>query len=76
MTLTTFGTLRGGIDGQVSQFGERLDLNPEGRERVEYAIKFPAEASRSCRPSTPSFPRKTNDHLQEAVAAGDSRLLS
>src|SRR5258708_1037567 len=32
MTLTTFGTLRDGIDGQVRRFGERLDAGDWVRE--------------------------------------------
>jgi hypothetical protein len=50
-----------------SQFGERLD--PERRERVEYAIKFPADGEQVLLPIDSKFAQENYDHLQEVVSA-------
>jgi DNA recombination protein RmuC len=58
------------------QFVKNASVGPDGRERVEYAIKFPADGEQVLLPIDSKFPREDYDHLQEAIAAGDSKLIA
>ena len=56
------------------QFVKNASVRPDGTERVEYAIKFPADGEQVLLPIDSKFPREDYDHLQEAIAAGDAKL--
>jgi DNA recombination protein RmuC len=58
------------------QFLRNASVDPEGRERVEYAIKFPADGEQVLLPIDSKFPREDYEHLQEAIAAGDSKMIA
>jgi DNA recombination protein RmuC len=58
------------------QFVKNASVGTNGRERVEYAIKFPADGDQVLLPIDSKFPREDYEHLQEAIAAGDSRLTT
>jgi DNA recombination protein RmuC len=58
------------------QFIKNASVDLEGRERVEYAIKFPADGEQVLLPIDSKFPREDYEHLQEAIAAGDSKLIA
>src|SRR5260370_28791300 len=58
------------------QFVKNASVGPDGRERVEYAIKFPADGEQVLLPIDSKFPREDYEHLQEAIAAGDSKLIA
>jgi DNA recombination protein RmuC len=58
------------------QFVKNASVEPEGRERVEYAIKFPADGEQVLLPVDSKFPREDYEHLQEAIAAGDTKLIA
>ena len=55
------------------QFVKNASVRPGGTERVEYAIKFPADGEQVLLPINSKFPREDYDHLQEAIAAGDAK---
>ena len=57
------------------QYVKNASVGPEGRERVEYAIKFPADGEQVLLPIDSKFPREDYEHLQEAIASGDSKLI-
>ena len=42
---------------------------------VEYAIKFPADGEQVLLPIDTKFPREDYEHLREAIAAGDAKLI-
>ena len=58
------------------QFVKNASVRPDGGERVEYAIKFPADGEQVLLPIDSKFPREDYDHLQEAIAAGDAKLTA
>jgi DNA recombination protein RmuC len=58
------------------QFVRNASVRPDGSERVEYAIKFPADGDQLLLPIDSKFPREDYDHLQEAIAAGDAKLIA
>jgi DNA recombination protein RmuC len=58
------------------QFVKNASVDPEARERVEYAIKFPADGEQVLLPIDSKFPREDYEHLQEAIAAGDTKLIA
>jgi DNA recombination protein RmuC len=58
------------------QFVKNASVGPDGRERVEYAIKFPADGEQVLLPIDSKFPREDYEHLQEAIAAGDTKLIA
>jgi DNA recombination protein RmuC len=58
------------------QYVKNARVGPEGRERVEYAIKFPADGEQVLLPIDSKFPREDYEHLQEAIAKGDSKLIA
>jgi DNA recombination protein RmuC len=58
------------------QFVKNASVRPGGAERVEYAIKFPADGEQVLLPIDSKFPREDYDHLQEAIAAGDAKLAA
>ena len=58
------------------QFVKNAGVRPDGTERVEYAIKFPADGEQVLLPIDSKFPREDYDHLQEAIAAGDAKLAA
>jgi DNA recombination protein RmuC len=58
------------------QFVKNASVRPDGSERVEYAIKFPADGDQVLLPIDSKFPREDYDHLQEAIAAGDAKLIA
>lgn len=58
------------------QYVKNASVGSGGRERVEYAIKFPADGEQTLLPIDSKFPREDYEHLQEAVAAGDAKLAS
>jgi DNA recombination protein RmuC len=58
------------------QFVKNASVGPDGRERVEYAIKFPADGDQVLLSIDSKFPREDYEHLQEAIAAGDSKLIA
>jgi DNA recombination protein RmuC len=58
------------------QFVKNASVGCNGRERVEYAIKSPADGQEVLLPIDSKFRREDYDHLQEAIAAGDSRLIA
>ncbi len=58
------------------QFVRNASVGTNGRERVEYAIKFPADGEQVSLPIDSKFPREDYEHLQEAIAAGDSKLTA
>ena len=58
------------------QFVKNASVRPDGTERVEYAIKFPADGEQVLLPIDSKFPREDYDHLQEAIAAGDAKLTA
>jgi DNA recombination protein RmuC len=58
------------------QFVKNASVRPDGAERVEYAIKFPADGEQVLLPIDSKFPREDYDHLQEAIAAGDAKLAA
>ena len=55
---------------------KNASVRPNGSERVEYAIKFPADGEQVLLPLDSKFPREDYDHLQEAIAAGDTKLTA
>ena len=57
------------------QFVKNASVGLSGRERVEYAIKFPADGEQVLLPIDSKFPREDYDHLQEAIAAGDPEQM-
>jgi DNA recombination protein RmuC len=57
------------------QFVKNASVGPAGRERVEYAIKFPADGDQVLLPIDSKFPREDYEHLEEAIAAGDTKLI-
>ena len=58
------------------QFVKNASVGTSGRERVEYAIRFPADGEQVLLPIDSKFPREDYEHLQEAIAAGDSKLTA
>ena len=58
------------------QYVKNASVGAGGRERVEYAIKFPADGEQVLLPIDSKFPREDYEHLQEAVAAGDAKLIT
>ena len=58
------------------QFVKNASVRPDGTERVEYAIKFPADGEQVLLPIDFKFPREDYDHLQQAIAAGDNKLAA
>ena len=58
------------------QLVKNASVRPDGTERVEYAIKFPADGDQVLLPIDSKFPREDYDHLQEAIAAGDAKLAA
>lgn len=58
------------------QFVRNASVGTNGRERVEYAVKFPADGEQVLLPIDSKFPREDYEHLQEAIAAGDSKLTA
>jgi DNA recombination protein RmuC len=58
------------------QFVKNASVRPDGTERVEYAIKFPADGEQVLLPIDSKFPREDYDHLQEAIPAGDAKLTA
>ena len=58
------------------QFVKNASVGSNGRERVEFAIKFRADGQEVLLPIDSKFPREDYDHLQEAIAAGDSKLIA
>jgi DNA recombination protein RmuC len=58
------------------QYVKNASVGSSGRERVEYAIKFPADGEQVLLPIDSKFPREDYEHLQEAIAAGDAKLIS
>jgi DNA recombination protein RmuC len=58
------------------QFIKNASVGTNGRERVEYAIKFPADGEQVLLPIDSKFPREDYEHLREAIAAGDSNLAA
>jgi DNA recombination protein RmuC len=58
------------------QYVKNASVGSEGRERVEYAIKFPADGEQVLLPIDSKFPREDYEHLQEAIAGGDSKLIA
>ena len=58
------------------QFVKNACVRPDGTERVEYAIKFPAAGEQVLLPIDFRFPREDYDHLQEAIAAGNAKLTA
>ncbi len=58
------------------QFVKNASVGPNGRERVEYAIKFPSDGETVLLPIDSKFPREDYEHLQEAVAASDAKLTA
>ena len=58
------------------QYVKNASVGPEGRERVEYAIKFPADGEQVLLPIDSKFPREDYEHLQEAIARGDSKRIA
>ena len=57
------------------QYVKNASVGSGGRERVEYAIKFPADGEQVLLPIDSKFPREDYEHLQEATAAGDAKLI-
>jgi DNA recombination protein RmuC len=57
------------------QYVKNASVGSGGRERVEYAIKFPADGEQVLLPIDSKFPREDYEHFQEAVAAGDAKLI-
>ncbi len=57
------------------QYLKNASVGPEGRERVESAIKVPADGEQVLLPIDSKFPREDYEHLQEAIARGDSKLI-
>jgi DNA recombination protein RmuC len=57
------------------QYVKNASVGSGGRERVEYAIKFPADGEQVLLPIDSKFPREDYEHLQEAIAAGDAKLI-
>src|ERR1035437_3469847 len=51
-------------------------VTPGSSERVEFAIKFPADGDPVLLSIDSKFPREDYDHLQEAIAAGDATLIA
>ena len=58
------------------QYVKNASVGSGGRERVEYAIKFPADGDQVLLPINSKFPREDYEHLQEAIAAGDAKLMA
>jgi DNA recombination protein RmuC len=58
------------------QYVKNASVGTGGRERVEYAIKFPADGEQVLLPIDSKFPREDYEHLQEAIAAGDANLIT
>ena len=58
------------------QYVKNASVGSGGRERVEYAIKFPADGDQVLLPIDSKFPREDYEHLQEAIAAGDAKLIA
>jgi len=58
------------------QYVKNAVVTPGSSERVEFAIKFPAEGDQVLLSIDSKFPREDYDHLQEAVAAGDAALIA
>jgi DNA recombination protein RmuC len=58
------------------QYVKNASVGSGGRERVEYAIKFPADGDQVLLPIDSKFPREDYEHLQEAIAAGDAKLMA
>jgi DNA recombination protein RmuC len=58
------------------QYVKNASVGSGGRERVEYAIKFPADGEQVLLPIDSKFPREDYEHLQEAIAAGDAKLIA
>ena len=57
------------------QYVKNASVGSGGRERVEYAIKFPADGEQVLLPINSKFPREDYEHLQKAIAAGDAKLI-
>jgi DNA recombination protein RmuC len=57
------------------QYVKNASVGSGGRERVEYAIKFPADGEQVLLPIDSKFPREDYEHLQKAIAAGDAKLI-
>ena len=57
------------------QYVKNASVGSGGRERVEYAIKFPADGEQVLLPIDLKFLREDYDRLQEAIAAGDAKLI-
>src|SRR4029077_11274203 len=58
------------------QYVKNASVGSGGRERVEYAVKFPADGEQVLLPIDSKFPREDYEHLQEAIAAGDAKLIT
>ena len=58
------------------QFVKNASVGSGGRERVEYAIKFPADGEQVLLSIDLKFPREDYEHLQEAIAAGDAEQIA
>ena len=58
------------------QYVKNASVGSGGRERVEYAIKFPADGEQVLLPINSKFPCEDYEHLQEATAAGDAKLIA
>jgi DNA recombination protein RmuC len=58
------------------QYVKNASVGSGGRERVEYAIKLPADGEQVLLPIDSKFPREDYEHLQEAIAAGDAKLIT
>ena len=58
------------------QYVKNASVGSGGRERVEYAIKFPADGEQVLLPIDSKFPREDYEHLHEATAAGDAKMIT
>jgi DNA recombination protein RmuC len=58
------------------QYVKNATVTPGSSERVEFAIKFPADGDPVLLSIDSKFPREDYDHLQEAIAAGDATLIA
>ena len=58
------------------QYVKNASVGSGGRERVEFAIKFPADGEQVLLPIDLKFPREDYEHLQEAITPGDVKLIS
>jgi DNA recombination protein RmuC len=54
------------------EYVKNASVGSGGRERVEYAIKFPADGEQVLLPIDSKFPREDYEHLQEATCAASN----